>query len=82
MPDVPLGAIAAGRREGGWNPLIPGDDDGVVGVSEALPVEASDTLRVPGFHSVLMNDPQVVEAVARFLRHGSFEPEAASESEG
>ncbi len=82
-PSVPFGIIAAGRgrsdpgtadraRGGGWNPLIPGDDDGLVGVDEARLEGAADFLRVPGLHTFIMKDREVIRAVLRFLEAGRF----------
>ena len=72
-------AIVAGARgdDGGWNPLIPGDDDGVVGVDETVLEGAEDRLVVHGaraIHTILMNHPEVVAATDRFLRGGPLQP--------
>lgn len=77
-PSIPFGIIAAGRgtgakgTAGGWNPLIPGDDDGLVGVDEARLDGAADFLYVRGLHTFLMNDHEVMRAVLRFLETGRF----------
>ena len=65
--------IAAGRGTGGWNPLIEGDDDGVVGVSEAHLDGEEDFLRVEGMHTFVAKDPDVHDEVIRFLQ-GSTHP--------
>ncbi|MCB9899012.1 MAG: hypothetical protein H6825_13485 [Planctomycetes bacterium] len=72
-PPCEFGIVAATRGAGrGWNPLLPGEDDGLVTVEETRLAGAADTLVVDGLHTVLMNDPRVIEAVLRFLDHGSF----------
>ena len=66
-------ATIAGCRgtAAGYNPLIPGDDDGTVGVSEARLVGESDHLAVRGAgHSFLMTNAAVRAATVRFLRAG------------
>ena len=74
--DVPAppcrAAIIAGGSPSarGYDPLVPGDDDGVVGVDEARLEGVDDFLRVRGLHTFLMDRPAVVEAVARFLAGG------------
>ena len=62
----------------GYNPLIPGDDDGTVGVSEAQLAGQTEHLAVPGaLHSFLMNEPAVRAATVRFLRDGRASGEGA-----
>ncbi|MEM7205436.1 MAG: lipase [Planctomycetota bacterium] len=73
MPTCRFGIVAGGRGDGrGWNPWVPGDDDGVVGVDEARLPGAEDFTMVSGLHSFLMNDPDVVDAVVRYLTTGGF----------
>ena len=66
-PPMPFLNIAAGRGSSGWNPLIEGDDDGVVAVSEAHLAGESEFLRVEGLHTLIAKDPEVHQAVLRFL---------------
>lgn len=66
-------AIIAGARgtSGGYNPLIPGDDDGTVTVASTRLPGATDFLQVNGvLHSFIMSNPRVVEATIRFLNTG------------
>ena len=57
-------------RLGSW--LIPGPDDGLVGV-EATRVEGmTDFMVVPASHTFLMNRPDVLNAVETFLAEGHF----------
>ena len=72
-------ATVAGSRgdDKGWNPWVPGDDDGVVGVDETVLEGADGRLVVSGaraIHTILMNHPDVVAATDRFLRGGPLEP--------
>lgn len=73
IPRFPFGIIAGGRSdEQGFNPLLPGDDDGTVTVASTRLSGAADFLLVPRLHSFLMGDRQVIEATLRFLREGRF----------
>lgn len=53
--------------------LIPGPDDGKVGVESARVEGAADFLVLPATHTFIMNRADVAEAVVGFLREGSFE---------
>jgi triacylglycerol lipase len=69
-----LGIIAGDRslsRFGSW--LIPGPDDGMVGVDQTRVEGASDFLVVPATHTFIMNRPDVADAVLFFLEHGRFQ---------
>jgi hypothetical protein len=59
--------------------LIPGPDDGLVGVERARLEGADDFLVVPATHTTIMNRRDVAEAVIRFLLEGRFPDSAASE---
>jgi hypothetical protein len=73
-PTIPFATIAASRgTEDGWNPLIPGDDDGVVGVSETHLEGSAAHLTVKGTHTFVMEDGQVIGATLRFIDAGSFD---------
>ena len=72
-------ATIAGCRgaEGGYNPLIPGDDDGTVAVREARLTGEADHLAVRGAgHSFLMTNPAVRAATVRFLTGGRLTTES------
>ena len=58
---------------GSW--LIPGPDDGTVGVDRAKVEGASAFLVLPATHTFIMNRRDVAEEVAHFLRHGRFRRE-------
>lgn len=65
-------AVIAGARgkANGWNPLIPGDDDGTVTVNSARLRGASDFATVPLLHHALLGNRDVSKQVARFLKTG------------
>lgn len=68
-----LGIIAGDRSLnplGSW--LIPGPDDGKVGVERAMADGAADFLVMPATHTFIMNREDVAEEVVHFLRHGRF----------
>lgn len=67
-PPLPFLDVAAARgTEEGWNPLVPGDDDGVVGVEETRLEGETARLVVRGTHTFVMRDPEVVRAALEFL---------------
>ena len=55
---------------GSW--LIPGPDDGKVGVDRARVEGATDFMVVPATHTFIMNRRDVAEEVVHFLRNGRF----------
>jgi len=61
--------VVAGSRgtPDGYNPLIAGDDDGIVGVEETRLKRQHEHLVVHGMHTFLMTRPEVVRAVTAFL---------------
>jgi pimeloyl-ACP methyl ester carboxylesterase len=67
-------AIIAGARghQTGWNPLMPGDDDGTVAVESTRLPGASDFITVPALHSFIMWHPEAIDATIRFLNTGSL----------
>lgn len=73
VPDFPFGIIAGARSSRpGWNPLLPGDDDGTVTVESTRLPGAADFLTVPCLHTFLPQNAQVIEATSRFLAEGRF----------
>ncbi|RMH00866.1 MAG: hypothetical protein D6702_12985 [Planctomycetota bacterium] len=72
-PPIPFAIIAGGKGDGeGWNPLLTGDDDGVVTVEETRLEGAAGFLVVPRLHTWIMRAPEVVAATVAFLRTGSL----------
>ena len=72
-----LGIITGSRSMnpiGSW--LIPGPDDGTVGVDRANIEGSSSFLVLPATHTFIMNRRDVAEEVVHFLRHGRFRRES------
>ncbi len=70
---IPFAVIAGGKGDdAGYNPLLEGDDDGVVRVAETHLAGAADFLRVPEIHTWIANHPDSVRATLNFLRRGHF----------
>jgi pimeloyl-ACP methyl ester carboxylesterase len=66
--------IIAGTTLGGAgaNPLVPGDDDLIVGVEETKLAGAEDFLVVPSTHTLLLTKREVRLATLKFLQEGFF----------
>ncbi len=78
-PTIPFGIIAGGRGDGeGYNPWLPGDDDGVVAVAETRLAGADDFLVLDVLHTFIMRDMDAIDAVKRFLKDGRFRPPPAA----
>ena len=74
LPAIPFGIIAGGKGGGkGYNPLLPGDDDGVVALEETRLEGAADFLRVEGLHTFLFRHRGVIRAAVRFIETGRFQ---------
>ncbi len=72
-PPLEFGILAGGRKdERGFNPMLPGDDDGVVTVASTRLAGARDFLVVPVLHTLLPVDRNVMEYTLRFLEKGCF----------
>ncbi len=73
VPKFEFGVIAgqAGTPRG-FNPLVPGDDDGTVSVDSTRLSGATDFATVRAGHSFLMFNSQVIEWTSRYLKHGHF----------
>lgn len=72
-PPCEFGIVAGGKADGaGFNPLLEGDDDGIVSVASARLAGARDFVLVPVLHSFLTSDPEVLACTLRFLQHGYF----------
>lgn len=70
---LPFGIIAGGKADGaGFNPLLPGDDDGVVRVAETRLPGVRDFLLVEATHTALVSNPQTIQATINFLERGAF----------
>ena len=63
--------VAGGRGDRGWagfNPLLRGDNDGVVCLSEACLPEAESIVILPAWHGFLINRPTTITTVLTALR--------------
>ena len=70
----PFAIIAGGKGDGrGFNPLLPGDDDGTVRVAETRLEGAADFLVVPEIHALISNHRETIRATIDFLKHGRFD---------
>jgi pimeloyl-ACP methyl ester carboxylesterase len=73
MPPMEFGIVAGGRGDQiGFNPLLPGDDDGIVTVASTRLAGASDFILVPALHALLPRDHKLHNYTLRFLQHGYF----------
>lgn len=80
-PPFEFGILAGGKGDGrGYNPLLPGDDDGVVTVESTRLPGAGDFRVLPVLHSFFMNDSKVHELTRRFLANGYFESEESRQA--
>ena len=73
IPKIPFGIIAGGiGTKHGLNPLIPGDDDGTVGVQETIMEGYRDFIIIPGLHTSLLWQPNVMEQILFFIKNQKF----------
>ncbi|NQU22997.1 MAG: hypothetical protein HQ567_17100 [Candidatus Nealsonbacteria bacterium] len=73
VPAFEFAIIAGGKGDAaGYNPLLPGDDDGTVSVANTRLAGARDAAVVPVLHSFIMNDAKVQQHTLRFLKTGRF----------
>lgn len=80
-PDIPFAIVAAGSGKRGWNPLLEGDDDGIVSVEETKLEGAAAWMRLDSVHSFIMNHPETAVAATRFLEYRSLPPSVGTPSE-
>ena len=76
-PDIEFAVIAGGHPPNGINPLIPGDDDGIVSVASTRLVGAADYLYVESLHLALNRNATAHAATVRFLQTGKLREEGA-----
>ena len=73
VPSCELAIIAGGKSDGqGYNPLLEGDDDGVVTVAEAKLFGCDDFIVLPGLHSSMCNQPAVISAALNYIQNGKL----------
>jgi pimeloyl-ACP methyl ester carboxylesterase len=71
VPPFEFAVFAGGRgNENGYNPLIPGDDDGTVAVESALLEGAGEAAVFPCRHFSLPTNEEIIERTIQFLRGG------------
>ncbi len=72
-PRCSFGVIAGSLRNGeGLNPLIAGDDDGIVGMEQTKLEGMADFITVNAAHTFIMSNPETHRHVLHFLEHGKF----------
>ena len=72
-PTFEFGILSGARGSiNGFNPLIPGDDDGTVNVKSTRLPGAADFVTVRVVHAYLTKHEEVIENVVRFLNTGAF----------
>ena len=73
VPNLPFGIIAGGLGNSqGYNPFVPGDDDGTVAVDETRLEGAKDFMVLPGLHGFVARSHEIEQPVLNFLRSGRF----------
>lgn len=76
VPNFEFAVIAGSRgNKHGWNPLIPGDDDGTVTVASTRLTGAADFATVRTLHSWLLSDEVAVAQTVNFIRDGRLNPD-------
>lgn len=76
-PPCEFGILAGGKNDDkGWNPMIPGDDDMLVGVAEARLIGACDYRLVDVVHRLMPDVESIHHLTLAFLKHGRFGAES------
>lgn len=70
LPPARWCVIAGGNGGEGWNPLVPGDDDGMIAVEETRLAVGEDRILIHAMHVGILRHPTTLEAVERFARGG------------
>ena len=72
-PDFEFGIIVGGKgNDKGYNPILKGDNDGVISIETAKLAGAHDFVRLPLLHSFIMDNAKVQQYTLCFLQHGYF----------
>lgn len=80
VPDFEFAIIAGARgNDAGWNPFIPGDDDGTVSVESTKLPAARDFMTVNSLHSFISSNEESIAAVKRFFATGAFREDGMRE---
>jgi len=73
IPDFEFAIIAGAKGDdSGWNPLIPGDDDGTVALESTRLQGARDFMTVKALHSFISANPETIDCTLRFLNQGTL----------
>ncbi|MGE3408715.1 MAG: esterase/lipase family protein [Pirellulales bacterium] len=74
-PNREFGIIAGGSGgKIGFNPLLPGDNDGVIPVESARLEGAKDFIVLPVVHTMMIHDRDVMACTLEFFQRGQFPP--------
>ena len=80
VPNFEFAVIAGSRgNKSGWNPLIPGDDDGTVTVASTRLSGAADFATVRTLHSWLLSNEVAVTQTVNFLKAGRLNPDGEAQ---
>jgi hypothetical protein len=72
-PDFEFGIIAGGKGdEKGYNPIIAGDNDGVIGVETTKLDGAKEFVVIPAVHPFLQSNFLAMKYTLHFLKEGTF----------
>jgi len=79
-PTMEFAVIAGAKGDSeGFNPLIPGDDDGIVTLQSARLPGAADSISVRALHSFQPWNAEVMTATRLFLKTGALRPSGVRE---
>jgi len=74
MPRCPCAVIAGARgSRHGWNPLAPGDDDGLIALDETRLDGMADFVVLRAMHPFIMNDRETIRQTVAFIETGHFD---------
>ncbi len=72
-PPCEFGIIAGGKGDGkGYNPFLPGDDDGTITVESTMLEGASDFILLKTTHTLILFLKETAEQTVCFLKYGRF----------
>lgn len=72
-PPCEFGIIAGGKGDGkGYNPFLPGDDDGTITVESTMLEGASDFILLKATHTLILFLKETAEQTVHFLKYGKF----------
>jgi len=74
IPSCQFGIIAGGLgTKEGYNPLLPGDDDGTVRVEETMLPGAADFILINSTHTLILFEEETARQTIHFLKTGTFQ---------